>query len=501
MKSLSVPVTRSFRLELCVGILVYSGLVNAAEWPQFRGVNSSGVVEEGIGITEFGHDKNVRWKIPVGEGHSSPCIAGDNIFITTSDREDRTLSIVCISRESGDIKWERMTKVREFEKGHPSFNPASSSPATDGEVVVAYFGSYGLICYDMEGTKKWNIRMPLTRSFAGNATSPAIIDNKVVLYRGNQVDHFILAVDKNSGEEIWKIPQAEKFINEMSCTACPVRYKDMVLFHGARSVQALDIESGEMKWMTKCATTATSTPVLADNQIIVAAWNKMGEPALRPELPEWPDLVKKHDKNMDGTISKNEWPTLWLFHRPLGFEAPMNGGTIRFHMADRNRNGSITQDEWPQLKSEVALIRSGYKTHGILAIDLDGKGLIDKSQVKSLTTRGIPEIPSPLYHNGLVYFVKNGGLLTCIDLKSGKRVYNERTGGSGTHYASPIIAGDHLFTISGEGQISVVSLGPDPEILKVNEIGEKIYATPAVVDRVLYVRTHDHLYAFGATGN
>ncbi len=64
--------------------------------------------------------------------------------------------------------------------------------------------------------------MPLTKSFAGNATSPAIYDNRVVLYRANHVDHFLIAFDKYTGEEIWKIIQGEKFVDEMACTACPI---------------------------------------------------------------------------------------------------------------------------------------------------------------------------------------------------------------------------------------------------------------------------------------
>ncbi|MFP6675707.1 MAG: PQQ-binding-like beta-propeller repeat protein, partial [Pirellulaceae bacterium] len=105
-------------------------------------------------------------------------------------------------------------------------------------------------------------------------------------------------------------------------------------------------------------------------------------------------------------------------------------------------------------------------------------------------------VPSPLYHNGLVYFVKNGGVLTCLELKTGKSIYRMRTSGSGTHYSSPIIADGKLFTISGAGRITVLSLGPAAKILATNEMGEPTYATPAVVDGTIYVRTHTRLFAF-----
>ena len=101
-----------------------------------------------------------------------------------------------------EVPVEKIVEVEKIESGHPSFNPASSSPATDGERVVAYFGSYGVLCFDMDGEKLWEIKMPLTQSYAGNATSPAIYGDSVILYRGNHVDHFLIAVDKHTGKDL-----------------------------------------------------------------------------------------------------------------------------------------------------------------------------------------------------------------------------------------------------------------------------------------------------------
>lgn len=482
---------------LCLFALVGTAGAYQAEWPQFRGINSSGIAIGEAPPLKFGPGVNQLWKTPVGEGHSSPCIAGENLFITTCKKDSKELTVVCINRLDGTVKWERSVTVEKFERGHPSFNPASSSPATDGERVVAYFGSYGLICYDINGNQLWDVKMPVTASFAGNATSPAIHGDKVILYRGNLVDHFILAVDKKSGKEVWRKPQLEKFQNEMSCTACPIRFKDQVIFHGARSIQSLRLSDGNPVWLTKAATTATSTPILTDNEVIIAAWNKMGEPELRPEIPAFSDLIKKHDKDNNNQLSKSEWPALWIFHRPQGQEAPLNGAKISLGLADSNRNGQFEEKEYAPLVQKIKSYRSGYKTHGIMAIKLDSNGLVSSENKRVLFTRGIPEVPSPLYHKGLIYFVKNGGLITCLDLKSGRRVYQERTNGLGTHYASPLIAGDYLFSPSGEGQISVITLGREPEIVAVNNLEDKVYATPAIVDGVLYVRTHSSLFAFG----
>ena len=102
-----------------------------------------------------------------------------------------------------------------------------------------------------------------------------------------------------------------------------------------------------------------------------------------------------------------------------------------------------------------------------------------------------------MYHDGYIYFVKNGGVLTCLELKTGKRVYRMRAKGTGTYYASPLIADGKLFTTSGAGRITVLSLGPKPQTLAANDMGDDVYATPAITAGTIYVRTHKRLFAFG----
>lgn len=468
-----------------------------ADWPQFRGRNSAGVADGAAMPIEFGPGKNELWSLPLNSGHSSPCIVGNSIFLTTYDQDGKRLEVLCIDRDEGAIRWRRHVATDRIETGHPSFNPASSSPTSDGERVVAYFGSFGLICFDMDGEKLWDVKMPLTKSYAGNATSPSIVGDRVILYRGNHVDHFLLAVDKESGKQLWKVQQDEPFSSELACTSCPIVTNDKLIVHTARSLQAVEISSGKQIWVAKCATTATSTPVLAGEEVIVAAWNKMGEAALRPTFPSFNELVTAHDKDKDKLISRDELPRLMIFHRPDGAEAPQNGAALRFERADKNRNGEITADEWDLRIRQLEQFRASYDTHGILAIQIDSQGIVRPDQIRTLETQGIPEVPSPLFHNGIVYFVKNGGVLTCLDLETGERVSRVRTRGRGTHYASPIIADGKLFCTAGNGIITVLSSGPNPKILAVNDMGEGTYATPAAVDGTLYVRTHKRLLAFG----
>ena len=134
----------------------------------------------------------------------------------------------------------------------------------------------------------------------------------------------------------------------------------------------------------------------------------------------------------------------------------------------------------------------------MLAIPLDGEGHISADNVRVLTTRGIPEVPSPVSDGQYVYLVKNGGQLSVVNIQTKEVEHRLRTGGTGTHYASPLIADGRLYTFSGNGTASVVNLnGSEPGILAENDMGEEVYATPAIVDGVIYLRTHSTLFAFG----
>ena len=174
----------------------------------------------------------------------------------------------------------------------------------------------------------------------------------------------------------------------------------------------------------------------------------------------------------------------------------MNGATIRFGQTDTNRDRLIDEQEWKDRLVGLEKFRQGYQTHGILAIPIDSEGSVGPTEYRTLETQAIPEVPSPLCDGKHIYFVKNGGVLTCLDVESGERVYRTRTGGRGTHYASPLIADGKLYTVAGDGRISVVTLGAKPDVLATNEMDDQVYATPAIVDGTIYVRTHSALYAF-----
>jgi outer membrane protein assembly factor BamB len=143
-----VAMTRSVRITaLGIVLLAFASaaaMAPAPTWPQFRGANSSGI-GAGKPPVEFGPDRGVLWKIPVGAGLSSPVVWGERIFLTEVDQANRRFTTLCIERRTGRIQWRRSVTAEEIEKVHNISSPAGATPVTDGERVYVYFGSYGLL--------------------------------------------------------------------------------------------------------------------------------------------------------------------------------------------------------------------------------------------------------------------------------------------------------------------------------------------------------------------
>ena len=133
-------------------------------------------------------------------------------------------------------------------------------------------------------------------------------------------------------------------------------------------------------------------------------------------------------------------------------------------------------------------------------INVNSDGQIDPERIRYLARDGIPEVPSPLHYDSKIYFVKNGGILTCIDYKTAEHLSRMRTGERGTHYASPIIQGDLQFSSAGDGTTSVIRLADKPKVIATNQLESPVIAASAIVEGVLYIRTRDKICAFKVAG-
>jgi len=470
------------RLALCFALSLASGMgfrTHAVEsWPQFRGPNGSGVAEHAQPPVTLGPTNGPRWCIEVPWSPSSPSVWGDRLFLTTF--ADGELQTRAYATGDGHLIWSKGIKPGQLESFHGTDgSPAASTPATDGKHVVSYFGSFGVICYDLKGKELW--RRPFSCAVSGGAygtgTSPILAHDRVVLNRDLDGDSLVCLLKASSGKTIWETPRPDA----VGSFGTPIVWHnqgfDEIVTPGSVHIKGYDFKTGHERWVVEGTTGfACTTPVLGDGMLFYAAWSPGGADA---PWPSWETFLERNDKNHDGEVTFDEFP-------------PDRRDFVRG--LDRDHDGKITRKDW-----EMILARAAKARNLMLAIRPGGSGDITQTHVAWTTTKGLPYVPSPLYYQGRIYLVRDGGMMSSFDAKSGNVFYSqERLEAAGSYYSSPVAADGRIYVASLPGKLSVIKAGGDhPEILHQADFGERIFASPAIVGRSVYLRTQTHLYAFG----
>jgi len=451
-------------------------LAAAPEWPMFRGPNASGTRSDAKPPVAIGPESLVAWKAEVPWSPSSPVVAGDRIFLTTF--ADGRLETRCYSGKNGSLLWTRVAPHTELEGFHGTEgSPAAGSPATDGTTVVSYFGSSGLMAYDVDGKELWKHPLPVatTSGNFGSGTSPLIHEGRVILNRDMARGSSLMALDLKTGAKLWETLKPESYTSYSS----PMIWKDggssQIIVAGSLSMKAYDPMSGSQRWSMQGLPSFTcTTPVLGDGLIFFAGWapGKSDSP-----WPTWESTVEKQDKNGDGWISVEEF----------------DGGPVWFKAQDLDSNGRLERADWDAIGG---LMKRGENV--LLAIKPGGSGDVTETHVAWRQTRGLPYVPCPLYYDGRVYLIRDGGMMSSFDAKTGEAKYlQERLGILGSFYASPVAADGRIYVASLQGTVAVIQAGGDkPEILHKADFGERIAGSPALVGARLYLRTQTKLYAF-----
>jgi outer membrane protein assembly factor BamB len=464
----------------CVLTLVVANASRGAmpAWPTFRGPNCSGIAIEATPPIKIGPSNSVLWKLDVPWSPSSPCISGEHVFLTTFAENE--LQTRCYRCEDGKLEWRGGVKPEKLELYHrKESSPAATTVATDGQRVVSYFGSFGLVCYDLQGKELWRHPLPVALSPGGygTATSPVMAENLVVISHDQDMASSLLAVDLISGKTVWETPRP----NTLGSFGTPILWLNdgvmEVVLPGSLCLKGYALKTGKEDWVVQGTTSyACTTPVTAEGLLFYAAWSdgKADDP-----LPAWEKFLEEHDKNKDGVVSLDELD---------------ENNREYFRGYDVNRDGKIDRSDWDQIRTALA------KGENLMvAVRQGGRGDISQTHVAWKATRGLPYIASPLYYGGRVYLVKTGGMLSSLDAKSGQPFYlQERLGAEGFYYSSPVAADGRIYLASQAGKVTVVKAGGDkPEILHQVDFREPIYASPALAGDKLYLRTRSQLYAFG----
>ncbi|MGI8732393.1 MAG: PQQ-binding-like beta-propeller repeat protein [Pyrinomonadaceae bacterium] len=434
-----------------VWLCITFSVLQAQNWPQFRGPRAAGVAEGSTAAVTWDGQKavNLRWKTKIpGLAHSSPVVWGNKVFITTAVttavkdetrfglygdvapvKEDpkHSWKLYALDKQTGKVLWERLAyegvpKV----KRHPKSTHADSTPATDGKYLVVLFGSHGLYAYNLNGKLLW--KQDLGVLDAGwfydpdyqweHGSSPVIYRDLVIIQADVQKDSYIAAYNLKNGKLAWKTPR-----DEISSWGTPTVYEGKaraeLIANGSKAIRGYDPATGKELWrLTPNSEVTTPTPIVAHDLIFVTSGYRPIQPIYAIKLGATGDITLKDGKDSNEFIA------------------------------------------WSK-------------------------------------TRGGPYMPTPVVYGDLLYTCSNQGVLTAYNAKTGERIYQERLGGKGGAFtASPVAADGKLYLSSEDGDVFVVKAGAQYELLATNPVGEVMMATPAISDGLVIVRGVNHVYAF-----
>ncbi len=439
-----------------------------------------GVAPEGMPLpSEFGEGEERLWRVELPPGISTPCLSGDSVFVTTYVAASKELATVALDRTTGQVRWKQVAPTQTLEAFHAVGSPASSTPACNGSRVFSFFGSYGMLCYDRNGQLLWERPLGPFQDEFGASSSPVLIGDKVILNEDHDIDSFLIALDQKTGEVVWKTPRDEATRSYATPVVFDNHGRTEILVAGSRQLAAYDPADGQkLWWFDGLSRIVDSTPMVVSGEIYFATWTPGGDSDDRIRMEPFPMALTTFDRNSDGEIGKDELPA---------------GNPIleRFFRIDLSQNQRLDQREWEQ----HALVFE--RAQNIAAAIRPGtRGPLPAENVSWTYRRSLPTVPSSVVYDGVLYMLKDGGIITSLDASTGEILKQARAIGGGNYYAS-IVAGDgKVYLISEGGVVTILKAGRDWNILGSFDFKERILATPVIADGLMLIRTEVALYAF-----
>ena len=463
------------RASVILGILA-AGSPVLAQWPQFRGPNGAGV-DAGTGYpVAFSPTKDVVWKAAVPYAQSSPVVAGSRVYVTASEGDQ--LLTIAFDSAGGRELWRRPIRRPRTHEIYKANDPASPTPAADAQGVVVFFADFGLVAYTPDGKDRWTLPMGPFKNFYGMSGSPIIVGDLVVQLCDQASGSFMVAVDRATGRQRWRRERPEattSWTTPMVFT--PTGGDAQLVVLGSTRVESYALASGEPRWWLPIASNGAIGTAVAHGDTVIVSTMSSSE----PWMETYETLLGKLDTDKDGRLSRQEFSkdTDWYEH---------------FGWLDADTDGIVVAKEYNIARD------MGIGEFGVAAIRPAGaRGKLDPSAVIWRFKKNLPYIPSPLVYDGRFYMVKDGGIVTSLDLATGQTLKEGRSPDApGKDYASPIAADGKVFLASVNGKVTVLKAGAQWEVLGVNDLGDEIQATPALSGGRIYVRTRGTLYCFGA---
>jgi outer membrane protein assembly factor BamB len=477
-------------ITLLVASLFVSPVVIGAsdEWSQFRGPNGTGVSATTGLPAEFGPTKNVIWKTELPAGHSSPVLTRDRIFVTAHDKEK--LYVIALDRQTGKILWQREVPRAHSGRLQNVNGPASPSPVTDGTNVYVFFQDFGMLSYDAAGKERWKLPLGPFNMFYGFGASPILVDDKVILpVDQDNPTSYLIAVDKNTGKLRWKVDRPVV----ISGYSTPIVYQPkqgpkQIIIPESFQLSAYSVADGKRVWWVRgLACEMKSIASHDDEYLYINGWGfPQNQPGQQVPTISFEEGLAAYDKDKDRMITKAEISAA--------------GGTTKmdkllvaaFEAFDMNRDEKLNDKDWEVFRAMMAA------ENGLLAIKMGGKGDQTANAIRWRYTKPVPQVPSTLLYQNVLYMINDSGILISFDPVTGNVLKQGRLHGAiDKYFSSPVAADDKVFLIGQGGQVSVLKAGGDWQVLAVNELDDECYATPAIADGRIYIRTRSALYSFG----
>lgn len=462
--------------------------VASDDWSQFRGPNGTGVSETKGLPTEFGPTKNVVWKTSLPPGHSSPVLTRDRIFLTAHDKEK--LFVICLDRQTGKILWQKEAPRAQAGRLQNVNGPASPSPVTDGTNVYVFFQDFGMISYDPAGKERWKLPLGPFNMFYGFGASPILVDDKIILpIDQDNPSSYMVAVDKDSGKVRWKIDRPIV----ISGYSTPIVYKPedgpkQIIVPESFQLSAYSVADGKRVWWVRGLACEMKSIASHDSEYLyINGWGfPQNQPGRQVPTISFEEGLAAYDKDKDKLITKAEIAA-------AGGTTPMDKMlAAAFEAFDMNRDEKLNARDWEVFRAMMA------SENGLLAIKMGGKGDQSANAIRWRYTKPVPQVPSTLLYQGVLYMINDSGILLSFDPATGNVLKQGRLHGAiDKYFSSPVAADDKVYLIGQGGQVSVLKAGSDWQVLAVNELDDECYATPAIADGHIYIRTRSALYSFG----
>ena len=434
----------SNRLTLLALSLFLPGSLIAGEldWSQWRGSDGSGKTASVASVKQWGTSQNLKWRVALPEaGNSTPIVWQDKILMTQPLSDDKQRAMLCLDRETGRELWRRGVNYSEAEATHKTNPYCSASPVTDGERVIAWFGSAGLVCWDLDGNEVWKRNLGKLEHMWGYGTSPVLYGDLCILSFGPGNQEFIIAVDKQTGETVWQ-------------------------------VDALG-DSDERK-LSGPENDGNANEFQSDKERSVRLRGSWTTPIV-VQTGGHDELVVALPRRLSG-FDPSTGKLLWT----CGGGAPLAYASVVEH-------------------DGVIVVLGGYNGAS-MAVRAGGRGDVTETHRLWHLSRDNGWLGTGIAHQGDVYICDMGGVLHCLAVETGEVRWKKRVQGGGTWSSMTQTADGLMYLLTKTGVTTVFRPSAEGfEAVAENSVGEASNASVVVAGGEILIRTDQSLWCFDDT--